>query len=87
MTEHIPSGMHELVEELTNRLSKGESFDNPKLIEIADRVFGGTCAQGIYTCRDAYDAMEVAVNKLLLGKAQALLGQDANAFAELNDLT
>ena len=87
MTEHTPSGMHELVEELTNRLSKGESFDHPKLTEIADRVFDGTCAQGIYTCRDAYDAMEVAVNKLLLGKAQALLGQDSNAFTELNDLT
>jgi len=80
-------GMHELVMELAQRLSGGESFDNPKLTEIADRVLGGTCAQGVYTSRDAYDAMETAVNKYLLGRARPLLEQVDVAFAELNELT
>jgi hypothetical protein len=87
MSEQTRKGMHELVEELVVRLSNGESFDNPKLTEIADRVLGGTCAQGVYTSRDAYDAMETAVNKYLLGRAQTLLAQNAAAFGELNELT
>jgi len=87
MSEQTLKGMHELVEELARRLCGGESFDNPILTEIADRAFGGSCAQGVYTPRDAYDAMETAVNKHLLAIAQALLAQGAGAFATLNDLT
>jgi hypothetical protein len=87
MDEQSPKGMHELVEELQRRLFAGESFDNPKLTEIADGAFGGTCAQGVYTSRDAYDAMEAAVNKYLLATARSLLAHGASAFTVLNDLT
>src|SRR5947207_1806538 len=87
MDEQTQKGMHELVEELARRLCAGESFDNPKLSEIADRAFGGSCAQGVYTPRDAYDAMETAVNKHLRATAHNLLAQGANAFAALNELT
>jgi hypothetical protein len=79
--------MHELVAELERRLGAGESFDNPTLSEVADRAFGGTCAEGVYTSRDAYDAMETAVNKHLRAIAQTLLAQGASAFAALNQLT
>src|ERR1051325_8389945 len=58
--------IHELVTELEERIGKGEPFDNPKLTKTADRIFGGTRAQGIYTARDAYDALEVAANNYLL---------------------
>jgi len=66
MTEPLSPGFHALIVDLQNRLAKGESFDNPRLNEIAENAFGGTRAQGVYTCRDAYDAQETAVNKHLL---------------------
>ena len=54
----LVTGTHELIEKLQERLIAGESFDNPKLTEIADQSFGGSRAQGRYTSRDAYDALE-----------------------------
>jgi len=88
MSEELSIGMHTLVEELVKRLTSGESFDNPKLIQIADQAFGGTRAQGVYTPRDAYDALETAVNKYLLeAEAQALMSMNAEAFAILSALT
>jgi hypothetical protein len=67
-------GTGSLIVELIERLSAGESFDNPKLREVADRHFNGSRAQGTYTPRDAYDALETAVNRMLLeGKAGELM--------------
>jgi hypothetical protein len=66
--------IHELVTELEERIGNGEPFDNPKLTKTADRIFGGTRAEGRYTARDAYDALEIAVNRYLLEKhAQELM--------------
>ncbi|MCU1266182.1 MAG: primase traC (modular protein) [Acidobacteria bacterium] len=73
----LVSGTHELIAELHERLRAGESFDNPKLTEIADKSFGGTRAQGKYTSRDAYDALEIAVNKYLDSQALTLMQMDA----------
>jgi hypothetical protein len=72
----LVAGTHELVAELQQRLCAGESFDNPKLTEIADRSFSGTRAQGRYTSRDAYDALEIAVNKYLDSQARELMQMD-----------
>src|ERR1043166_5906947 len=69
---------HELVTELEKRIGNGEPFDNPKLTKTADRIFDGTRAEGRYTARDAYDALEVAVNNYLLEKhARALMQMNA----------
>ena len=72
----LVAGTHELIAELQERLSAGQSFDNPKLTEIADKSFGGTRAQGRYTSRDAYDALEIAVNKYLDSQARELMQMD-----------
>jgi hypothetical protein len=53
-----------------------ESLDNPKLTAIADKSFGGTRAQGRYTSRDTYDALEIAVNKYLYSQARELMQMD-----------
>jgi hypothetical protein len=82
-TTDLVTDTHQLINELQERLSAGESFDNPKLTEIADKSFGGTRAQGRYTSRDAYDALEVAVNKYLASQARELMQMyvtDALAF-------
>src|SRR5579864_9683037 len=88
MTEPLSPGFHALIVDLQNRLAKGESFDNPRLNEIAENAFGGTRAQGVYTCRDAYDAQETAVNKHLLeAHAAKLLAAPGEAFGVLSSLT
>jgi hypothetical protein len=65
-TTELLAGTRELVNELQERLHAGESFDNRKLKQVANKRFGGSRAQGRYTPRDAYDALEVAVNQYLL---------------------
>ncbi len=67
-TNALVCNIHELITELEERIEDGEPFDNPKLTRTAERVFGGSRAQGRYTPRDAYDAVEIAVNNYLLEK-------------------
>jgi len=67
-TNALVCNIHELITELEERIEDGEPFDNPKLTRTAERVFGGSRAQGKYTPRDAYDAVEIAVNNYLLEK-------------------
>ena len=69
--------IHELIVELEERIEDGESFDNPKLTRIAEQHFAGTRAEGRFTSRDAYDALEIAVNNYLLEQhAQKLMQMD-----------
>ena len=72
----LSCNIHELITELEERIEDGEPFDNPKLTRTAERVFGGSRAQGRYTPRDAYDAVEIAVNNYLLEKHAAELMQN-----------
>lgn len=66
--------MHGLVTHLKDRLKEGASFNNPRLTEAAQKHLGGGRSGGHYTPKDAYDAMELAVNLLLLeGRAAELL--------------
>jgi predicted RNA methylase len=67
-TNALYCSIHELIVELEERIEDGEPFDNPKLTRTADRICGGTRAEGRYTSRDAYDALEIAVNNYLLEK-------------------
>jgi predicted RNA methylase len=76
-TNALYCSIHELIVELEERIEDGEPFDNPKLTRTADRIFDGTRAEGRYTSRDAYDALEVAVNNYLLEKhARELMQMD-----------
>lgn len=65
-----------LIGEVEAALRHGEKIDNPKLTSLADKAFGGTRADGKYTPRDAYDAVEVAVNRVIADNAKALLEND-----------
>jgi hypothetical protein len=80
-------GMRRLTQQLVTRLAAGERFDNPKFTALADDAFGGTRTQAAYTCRDAYDALEVAVNRFLLeSKARTFMQADAEVFPSLRAL-
>src|SRR5262249_14334337 len=65
-TNALVCNIHELVAELEERIEDGEPLENLELIRTAERVFGGTIRQGKYRPRDAYDALEIAVNNYLL---------------------
>lgn len=54
-----------------SQLERGEEagrFDWRALFEQADSAFGGTQAEGKYTPKDAYDAMEAGVNQFILSR-------------------
>ena len=56
-----------ITEENINR--GGKALTSKELYALADEAFGGTQAEGAYNRKDAYDAMELAVNKFLLQQA------------------
>ncbi len=47
-------------------LEQGKTITPTELFRLADEAFGGTQAQGKYTPKDAYDAMELGINMYLL---------------------
>lgn len=57
-----------LADELAGRLAKGERLTSMSLTEAANRHFGGSIGQGKYDIKDAYDALELAVNKYIASK-------------------
>ncbi|MGB9886892.1 MAG: strawberry notch-like NTP hydrolase domain-containing protein [Moorellales bacterium] len=47
------------------KLRKGEAFTSAELFKVADEAYGSTQAEGKYTPKDAYDAMELGVNRYI----------------------
>ena len=74
---------------LAEMLRRGEAVgSNLVLFRLAFEIYGGTRASGAYTSRDAYDAMETAVNRLVLERGRDLLAADhASALTELSELS
>lgn len=72
-----------LAEKLAKRLEDGETISSKILFADADAAFGGTQAEGKYSPKDAYDAMEAAVNLYLMlnepAKAHGAVSSEAAA--------
>lgn len=86
-----PDASVRLAEWVRTRLNVGHSFDWRTLFAKGDEVFGGTQAEGRYTPKDAYDAMEMGINLHILSKPQlyspAVSEEDAQrAVASLGKL-
>lgn len=60
-------------------LSQKKLLTAKELYAMADIAFGGTQAEGAYNRKDAYDAMELAVNKHLLTAAREFNGDQKTA--------
>src|SRR5579859_2156982 len=87
MGEQQHEGIPALSLELATRLAAGECFNNRKLNQFCSHFLGSTRGQGAWTSRDAYDALETAVNKFLFDTmAPGLLGEDADALPKLRSL-
>lgn len=63
-----PSPSFKLARTIATRLDNGQAFDWRELFAWADSLFEGTQAQGKYTPKDAYDALEMGVNLHLMGQ-------------------
>lgn len=50
---------------VANKLENGTKFTRNELFTMADESFGGTLAEGQYSAKDAYDALEMGVNKYI----------------------
>jgi len=59
------SPVSQLADFVKNKLQGNVPFDSNNLFRTADAIYGGTQANGAYTSKDAYDAMELGVNKFI----------------------
>lgn len=55
---------------LTEYLRQDKGIPSKTLYEICDKAFGGTQSEGTYNRKDAYDAMELAVNQFITERMQ-----------------
>lgn len=56
----------QIAESVKAMLESGKDFTVDWLYKEANKAFGGTMAEGAYTVKDAYDGMELAINKYLM---------------------
>lgn len=78
----------ELSDRIYKALKEGKSIDNPSLTKVADSVYAGTKLEGKYTSKDAYDALEAGVNKIIIEKGKDWLEKDpAESLKEIRELT
>jgi hypothetical protein len=55
---------------VSERLAAKQAMDWRALFARADKAFGGTQAEGKYTPKDAYDALEAGVNRYIMAQRQ-----------------
>jgi hypothetical protein len=76
-----------LADWVVGRLAYGkEAISAKELGENADRIFGGTAANGTYSPRDMYDAMELGMNLYILQNPSLFNPTNDNAKAALENL-
>jgi antirestriction protein ArdC/phage/plasmid primase-like uncharacterized protein/predicted RNA methylase len=87
---NIDKARYVLAKKLAGKLDKDGEITTKFLTAEANRVFTGTQAEGMYSSKDAYDAMEVAFNIHLMSTERAdWIGKDGtwakNKAKELTD--
>lgn len=74
---------NKIANDVIKYIAKGQDFSSARLFEIADKAYGGTMAEGKYTVKDAYDGMELAVNRYLTS-AEFVKNANGNAKTAVN---
>ena len=64
--DKVNNPQDKIAKDVIKYIEKGKDFSSARLFEIADKAYGGTMAEGAYTVKDAYDGMELAVNRYLM---------------------
>lgn len=68
------------------KLQKGDSISSAELYQETEKAYGGSAAQGKFTPKDAYDAMELGVNQFLLGSEFYPTATEERARQNLKEL-
>jgi len=65
-TDISKNAVSNVAEFVRGRLARGSKITSNTLFDIAKQAYGGSMADGVFTPKDAYDAMELGVNKYIL---------------------
>jgi predicted RNA methylase len=71
---------------VSDQLTKKQSISSKELFEQADSAYGGTQGGNAYTVKDAYDAMELGINKFIENKGYSPNVDVEEAITNVNSL-
>jgi predicted RNA methylase len=71
-----------LSDDVSDWLDKGHTITESDFFKLADAAYGGTRAEGKYQISDAYDELELGVNKHLKGKTDPTVKTAKDAVVE-----
>ena len=71
---------------VSDQLTKKQSISSKELFEQADSAYGGTQGGNAYTVKDAYDAMELGINKFIESKGYSPNVDVEKAITNVNSL-
>ncbi len=80
-----------IADRVAEKVASGQSFTANWLFDVANTAYGGTMADGTYSVKDAYDGMELGINKYLMNADFVKAGngslEDAlNTLSELQNI-
>jgi hypothetical protein len=80
-----------IADRVAAKVASGQSFTANWLFDVANNAYGGTMADGTYSVKDAYDGMELGINKYLMNADFVKAGngslEDAlNTLSELQSI-
>jgi hypothetical protein len=80
-----------IADRVAEKVASGQSFTANWLFDVANNAYGGTMAEGTYSVKDAYDGMELGINKYLMNADFVKAGnrslEDAlNTLSELQSI-
>ena len=65
-TDISKKAVNDVAEFVRGKLARGSKISSATLFDTAKAAYGGSMADGVFTPKDAYDAMELGVNKYIL---------------------
>lgn len=83
---NIVPGTRKLVDTIKDSLKSDDAISNKTLTFMAEQAYGGTRAEGKFTPKDAYDALEMAVNEFIADSPGLMDVDAADALTRLRDL-
>lgn len=80
-----------IADRVAEKVASDQSFTANWLFDVANNAYGGTMAEGTYSVKDAYDGMELGINKYLMNADFVKAGngslEDAlNTLSELQSI-
>jgi hypothetical protein len=83
-TTSSPYGV--VAERVADKLNKQEKFTRNELFFMCKDAFGGTLAEGKFTAKDAYDALEMGINKYLENSPLEIPAENEQAVHVIENL-